>query len=108
MFGIGMPELILLFVLALLIFGPKQLPEIGKQLGRALGELRRASEDLKQGWAAEVAAAEEPAPPPAASAAPPAEPPPATPPPPPEGAPPAPESPAGTEPASRKPEGPPA
>jgi TatA/E family protein of Tat protein translocase len=100
MFGIGMPELILLFVLALLIFGPKQLPEIGKQLGRALGELRRASEDLKQGWAAEVAAAEEPAPPPAASAAPPGEPPPATSPAAPESPPPAPGPPAGGAPAS--------
>ena len=90
MFGIGMPELILIFVLALLIFGPKQLPEIGKQLGRALGELRRASEDLKEGWAAEVAAVEEPAAPPAAGAAAPAEPPPAQPPTPPETPPPGP------------------
>ncbi len=73
MFGIGMSELLLLFVLALLIFGPKKLPEIGKQLGRALGELRRASEDLKEGWAAEVAAVEEPPAAPAAGAAAPAE-----------------------------------
>lgn len=80
MFGIGMSELLLLFVLALLIFGPKKLPEIGKQLGRALGELRRASEDLKEGWAAEVAAVDEPPAPPAAEAAAPAEPAPATPP----------------------------
>ena len=64
MFGIGMPELILLFVLALLVFGPKKLPEIGKQIGRALGELRRASEELKEGWAAEVAAVDEPPAPP--------------------------------------------
>lgn len=73
MFGIGMPELILLFLLALLVFGPKKLPEIGKQLGRALGELRRASEDLKEGWTAEVAAAEEAAAPPPAAPAPPGE-----------------------------------
>lgn len=77
MFGIGMPELILLFLLALLVFGPKKLPEIGKQLGRALGELRRASEDLKEGWTAEVAAADEPPAPPPAAPAPPGEPPPA-------------------------------
>lgn len=95
MFGIGMPELILLFVLALLVFGPKKLPEIGKQIGRALGELRRASEDLKEGWAAEVAAVEEPAAPPAAGAAAPAEPAPAAPPAPPESPPPAPEPAAG-------------
>ena len=85
MFGIGMPELLLLFVLALLIFGPKKLPEIGKQLGRALGELRRASEELKEGWAAEVAAVDEP----------PAQPAPAAPPTPPESPPPAPEPAAG-------------
>ena len=85
MFGIGMPELILIFILALLIFGPKQLPEIGKQLGRALGELRRASEELKEGWAAEVAAVDEP----------PAQPAPAAPPAPPESPPPAPEPAAG-------------
>lgn len=89
MFGIGMPELILLFVLALLIFGPKKLPEIGKQLGRALGELRRASEDLKEGWASEVAAVDER--PPSQQTAPPPEPPPASPPPSPEPSTPAPE-----------------
>ncbi len=77
MFGIGMPELLLLFVLALLVFGPKKLPEIGKQLGRALGELRRASEELKEGWAAEVAVMDESAAPPTAGAPAPAEPPPA-------------------------------
>lgn len=95
MFGIGMSELVLLFALALLIFGPKKLPEIGKQLGRALGELRRASEDLKEGWAAEVAAVDErPASQPPAS---PPEPPPATPPPSPETPPAAPEPATGEE-----------
>lgn len=93
MFGIGMPELILLFVLALLIFGPKKLPEIGKQLGRALGELRRASEDLKEGWAAEVAAVDER--PASQQTSPPPEPPPASPPPSPETSAPAPEPAAG-------------
>ena len=49
MFGsIGMPELILIFVVALLVFGPKKLPEIGKSLGRGLAEFKRASEDLKK------------------------------------------------------------
>jgi sec-independent protein translocase protein TatA len=49
MFGsIGMPELILIFVVALLVFGPKKLPELGKALGRGLGEFKRASEDLKK------------------------------------------------------------
>jgi TatA/E family protein of Tat protein translocase len=43
-----MPELILIFVVALLVFGPKKLPELGKSLGRGLAEFKRASEDLKK------------------------------------------------------------
>jgi|SRR5262245_5617210 len=49
MFGsIGMPELILIFIVALLVFGPKKLPELGKSLGRGLAEFKKASEDLKK------------------------------------------------------------
>jgi sec-independent protein translocase protein TatA len=49
MFGsIGMPELILIFVVALLVFGPKKLPEIGKSLGRGLAEFKKASDELKK------------------------------------------------------------
>src|ERR1700674_2696573 len=49
MFGsIGMPELILIFVVAVLVFGPKKLPELGKSLGRGLAEFKKASEDLKK------------------------------------------------------------
>lgn len=41
--GLGVPELLLLIVLALIIFGPGKLPEVGRSVGRAIGEFRRAS-----------------------------------------------------------------
>jgi TatA/E family protein of Tat protein translocase len=46
--NLGMPELLMIMVLALLLFGPKKLPEIGKSVGKALGEFKRASNDLKR------------------------------------------------------------
>lgn len=58
MFGIGMPELLIIFVIALLVFGPKELPRIGKTIGRAMAEFRRASDDLKEGIQREMDAAE--------------------------------------------------
>ena len=45
--NIGFPELIVIFVVALLVFGPRRLPELGRSLGRGLAEFRRASSDLK-------------------------------------------------------------
>jgi Tat protein translocase TatB subunit len=47
MFGIGMPELLLILALALIVLGPKKLPELARALGKGMAELRRATEDLK-------------------------------------------------------------
>ncbi|HUP49407.1 MAG TPA: Sec-independent protein translocase protein TatB [Thermoanaerobaculia bacterium] len=47
MFNLGIPELLLILAVALIVFGPRKLPEIGRTLGKALGEFRRATDDLK-------------------------------------------------------------
>ena len=59
MFGsIGAPELIVIFIVALLIFGPRKLPELGRALGRGISEFRKATTDLKSTLEREIAEGE--------------------------------------------------
>jgi len=53
-----MPELIMIFIVGLLLFGPRKMPQIGRSIGRALGEFRRASNEFKRTVEDEVAAEE--------------------------------------------------
>jgi sec-independent protein translocase protein TatA len=60
MFGpIGMPELLIILTLALIIFGPRKLPELGRSLGRSLGEFKRASNELRNTLDEEIRLEEE-------------------------------------------------
>jgi TatA/E family protein of Tat protein translocase len=60
MFGpIGMPELIIILTLALIIFGPRKLPELGRSLGKSLGEFKRASNELRSTLDEEIRLEEE-------------------------------------------------
>lgn len=75
MFGIGTTELILIMVVALLVLGPKKLPEMARSLGRGMAEFRRASNEFTRTLSASIE--EPPAPPPAPAAKPVVEPAPA-------------------------------
>lgn len=58
MFGLGIPELIVIFVIALVVFGPKKLPDLGRALGKGIAEFKRASQEVKDTIETEVRAAE--------------------------------------------------
>lgn len=57
MFGIGFPELLLIAVIALVVIGPKRLPDLARALGRGFAEFRRASDELKRTFEEETRAA---------------------------------------------------
>ncbi len=52
--SVGLQELVLIFIIALIVFGPKKLPEIGRTIGRGLAEFRKASNELRNAWEEEV------------------------------------------------------
>jgi sec-independent protein translocase protein TatA len=60
--SIGIQEMIIILVIALIIFGPKKLPELGKSLGKGIAEFKKASSELAKTWEEDVAAEKKPDP----------------------------------------------
>lgn len=56
MWNLGIQEVVIIFIIALVIFGPRKLPDLGKSLGKSLAEFKRASNELKRTWEDEVRA----------------------------------------------------
>jgi TatA/E family protein of Tat protein translocase len=58
--SVGTTELLLILVVALIVVGPRKLPELGRSLGRGISEFKRASDDFKRTWEKEAAAVQTP------------------------------------------------
>ncbi len=58
MFGLGIPELLVIFAIALIVLGPKKLPDLGRSIGRAMAEFKKASEEFQESVRAEMREAE--------------------------------------------------
>ena len=54
MFGLGIPELIVIFIIALVVFGPKKLPDLGKSIGRAMAEFKKAQQEFQDSVQSEM------------------------------------------------------
>ncbi|MCW7754984.1 twin-arginine translocase TatA/TatE family subunit [Desulfobotulus sp. H1] len=60
MFGLGMPEILVILAVALIVIGPKKLPDLARSLGKAFGEFKTASRDFKDALNAEADPAKKP------------------------------------------------
>ena len=59
MWNLGFPELVVIFIVALVVFGPRKLPDLGRSLGKGLAEFKKASAELRRTWEEEVRSEED-------------------------------------------------